>query len=63
VDFESGGRITFSKARSNDSGLLFVPISFAVSRMRWARSASVIVVFLAGMAKPIPQISEARYGA
>jgi hypothetical protein len=43
---------TFLNARSNDSGSLSVPISRAVSRMRFARSASVKVVFLAGTITP-----------
>ena len=43
------GRTTLSNARSSDFGSLSVPISRAVSRMRFARSASVSFVFLAGI--------------
>src|SRR3984893_18136818 len=50
-----GGLTTFSNACSNDSGSLSVPSSRAVSRMRFARSASVRLVFLAGI-KTFPAV-------
>jgi hypothetical protein len=44
-----GDRTTFATARSNDAGSLSVPISRAIWRILLERSASVKVVFLAGM--------------
>jgi len=49
-------------ALSNASGLLSVPISRAVSCMRFARSASVRTVFLAGILAE-PQVVDEGDGA